>query len=237
MLFVPPSPNMKNRTTNQLLLILIAASLLVGCANNPFNPNDRRRSPQDQSQDRAYSDTPSGPVCASAVDCGISQNAPGHPPSAITYNSQVRKQLEFVGKELALTPKQTVLWDNYMAKLSALISDQSDPNKSLPTLDSAPRQIQRKLDIARDRYTAVEDVSESAIKLYQSLTEDQKRTADKILPLVIPSLYASIGDSSPGTNSQSPQDVLGPGTRNSSGYGKRRGGNSGSWGSGSGLSN
>ena len=217
------------------LVVLVVITHLVGCASNPLGRNDRRRPPQDQSQDLTYTDNLSGPVCASAADCGASKNASGHPPSPLTYNAQVQKQLEFVGKDLALTSKQTVLWDNYMAKLNALISDQSDPDKNLPTLDSAPRQIQRKLDIARDRYTAVEDVSEAAIKLYQTLNDEQKRIADKTLPLVVPSLYASIGDNPPGGKTQSPQDSSGAGTRNNGGYGKRRGTNGGNWG-GSGFS-
>ena len=216
----------------RLATLVLALGALYGCATNPFGRTDRHRPPSDQEVSEPASDTIRPPVCALSEDCGGTQKPTGRPPEALTYSTQVRKQLEAIAGALALTPKQTVLWDNYMAKLNALINDQSNPDQNLTSLDSAPRQIRRKLDIARDRYTATEDIADAALKLYQSLGDDQKRTADRLLPSIVPMLYASLGNTTPVTGATTTRDAPDQSMRNSGNNHRRSG--SGSWGGGSG---
>lgn len=110
----------------------------------------------------------------------------------------LQTQLSEVELKLALTPRQQVLWDRYRESVGALMADQfrHDPQPTL-RLD-APRQIERKVDVVRNRLGAMEDIAEAAQSLYASLDADQQRLADRLLPGTVPALYSGLSDGTGG---------------------------------------
>ena len=54
---------------------------------------------------------------------------------------------------------------------------------------SALVQIESRIDIVRNRLTAMEDVSDAAKRLYAGLTAEQRAIADGLLPGTVPTLY------------------------------------------------
>jgi len=103
---------------------------------------------------------------------------------------ELQAQLSETGLALHLSPKQTVLWDAYQNKVSALMSDLLRPDPSVTASRTALQQIDAKVDIVRNRLAAAEDVSDAARALYGSLDEQQKAIADRRLPLTVPSLFS-----------------------------------------------
>ena len=122
----------------------------------------------------------------------------------MSANDQVRLHLTDVRLALKLTPEQAASWQSYENKVLAFLSDPSHGTTPAATEESAPKQIERKLDVVRDRLTAMEDLSDAAKKLYAGLTDEQKVVADRMLAGTVPALYsgtpmASRGDGRPST--------------------------------------
>ena len=57
---------------------------------------------------------------------------------------------------------------------------------------TAVQQINSKVDTVRNRLAAMEDVSDKAVMLYQSLDDAQKKIADLRLPATVPTLYSGL---------------------------------------------
>jgi hypothetical protein len=105
--------------------------------------------------------------------------------------TQVQEQLVKAAEALKLTPTQAVLWDAYQEKVGALMADQLKTQvRSLR--QNAPQQIAQKVDVVRNRLTAMEDIQEAAVKLYAALDEGQKKVADQSLAQTIPALYSGL---------------------------------------------
>jgi hypothetical protein len=115
--------------------------------------------------------------------------------------TQVQEQLVKAAEALKLTPTQAVLWDAYQEKVGALMADQlKTPVRSLR--QNAPQQIAQKVDVVRNRLTAMEDIQEAAVKLYAALDEGQKKVADQSLAQTIPALYSGLGGGGGGTQGE-----------------------------------
>jgi len=120
----------------------------------------------------------------------------------MSANDQIRLQLTDVRLALKLAPEQAAAWQSYENKVLELLDDLSRGMAPPAPGESAPKQIERRLDVARNRMTAMEELSEAATKLYAGLTEEQKGVADRMLAGTVPVLYsgtptASRGDGRP----------------------------------------
>jgi hypothetical protein len=98
------------------------------------------------------------------------------------------RQLADARQQLRITPAQSGVWDAYAGSVGALVSD-------LARFDSEPigatpqQRVNRRVDRARNRYTALENVADSMRALYATLSDEQRATADRILVATVPSLY------------------------------------------------
>ena len=132
--------------------------------------------------------------------------------------SQIQNQLQLTVEALKLNPKQNVLWDAYVEKVSALMADQMklSPVRARQT---ATQQIAQKVDTVRNRLTAMEEIQEAASKLYGALDENQKKTADQMLPGTVPALYSGLGGAG-GGNERGNSSRNGPGGGMGGGFGR-----------------
>jgi hypothetical protein len=82
-------------------------------------------------------------------------------------------------EDLKLSPGQEAAWEAYVERIRALMSDIA---RERVQRDKAPigvlQRLDRVVDMARDRLTAVEDIAISAKALYAQLTPEQQRVAD-----------------------------------------------------------
>src|SRR5574343_1985038 len=108
--------------------------------------------------------------------------------------ADLQADLSKTAEALALAPAQAVLWDAYQEKVGALMADQMKlpPYRAAARL-SAPRQIEQKIDVVRNRLAAMEDIQEAAGRLYAALDDKQKSTADQLLARTVPALYSGFG--------------------------------------------
>jgi hypothetical protein len=99
-------------------------------------------------------------------------------------------------EDLKLTPAQQPVWQAYADKLQALVSDLArERSRAQAAAQSreqlnALQQLDRTLDTARNRLTALEDIAAAAKTLYESLTPEQKSIADSRLATIIPNSAA-----------------------------------------------
>lgn len=151
---------------------------------------------------------------------------PGGGASSVV--AQIQDQLQVTAEALKLAPKQAILWDAYVEKISALMADQMklQPYRAKQT---AMQQIAEKVDTVRNRLTAMEEIQEAASKLYGALDENQKKTADQMLPGTLPALYSGLGStggggggerSNPGRNGPGGGGTRGPGGGMGGGFGR-----------------
>lgn len=101
-----------------------------------------------------------------------------------------RLDLQETAQALELDPKQRVLWEAYQDKIGTLMNDINKIEPYRPPRQTAVQQIGRKVDLARNRLAAIEEVQEAADRLYQALNEEQRKTADQRLAGTLPNLYA-----------------------------------------------
>lgn len=120
--------------------------------------------------------------------------------------ADLEQQLDNVRYQLRLRPAQEPAWTAYQEKVGALVADQLRPGRQ-ETRDQAGalQQIDRKVDVVRNRLAALEDIAEAARKLYGTLDDKQKAQADRLLAATVPALYSGSAPNAPG------QDRPGPG--------------------------
>ena len=83
-------------------------------------------------------------------------------------------------EDLKLTAAQQPAWQSYSAKVRALAADvarEQARSRSVVQM-SVQQRIERAVDVARDRLTAMEDIAQSAKALYSSLTPEQQQVCD-----------------------------------------------------------
>lgn len=100
-------------------------------------------------------------------------------------NDRFRIHLADVQIALTLTPGQIPLWQAYERGVFALISAD---RRERAARGAAPGEIDRRVQEARSRESELERLSAEAKKLYATLSEEQKRVADRLLPGTIPSV-------------------------------------------------
>jgi hypothetical protein len=100
-----------------------------------------------------------------------------------------------VQQRLKLEPRQLAAWDLYSQRVQALMQDLLRGTAPLPENEPAPRQIDRRVDVVRNRLAAMEDIADAARALYAQLDEGQRKRADEILPTTLPTLYSGLPQS------------------------------------------
>jgi hypothetical protein len=99
--------------------------------------------------------------------------------------NQIEVTLHEFHEDLKLTDAQEPTWENYVAKLRALASDAARESRSRPAQLGLVQRIDRIVDSARNRLTALEDIAQSAKSLYAGLTPEQQKMADPRLANII----------------------------------------------------
>jgi hypothetical protein len=87
-------------------------------------------------------------------------------------------------EDLKLRPEQELAWGAYVDKIRALAEDVGRERRQTAQLALLQR-IDRTVDVARDRLTAVEDIALAAKALYAGLTPEQQQIADPRLANLI----------------------------------------------------
>ena len=95
-------------------------------------------------------------------------------------------RLDSVKKKLKLTDAQQVAWVAYEKQVSALFIDLKKAKAKLGG-NTAPQQIGQVLGVTQNRYAAMENIFDASKKLYETLSDSQKKTADEILITTVPS--------------------------------------------------
>ena len=119
---------------------------------------------------------------------GRSEPIPRDEVTTMSANDQARLQLSNARMSLKLTPEQAPAWQVYENRVVDLLDDLAR-GLSAPE-GNALKQIDARIDVVRNRLTALEDISAAAAKLYAALTEEQKSTADRMLAATLPTLYS-----------------------------------------------
>lgn len=101
---------------------------------------------------------------------------------------QNNERLAKAYSQLAISAQQSTAWDSYASSVGALMADllraQVEPEDA-----GGLQRLDLRVDAARNRYAAIENVADAMRTLYASLSDDQRRTADRVLPATVPTLY------------------------------------------------
>jgi hypothetical protein len=108
--------------------------------------------------------------------------------TTISANDHARFQLSDARLALKLTPEQAPAWQVYENKVVDLLDDLARGINA--PQGSALKQIDARIDVVRNRLTALEDIADAAAKLYGMLTDEQKSAADRMLAATLPTLYS-----------------------------------------------
>jgi hypothetical protein len=111
-----------------------------------------------------------------------------------TMGSEFNLHVLDVQRRLKLQPAQQPAWDTYARRVRALMLDQLRGIPRAPENEDAPHQINRRVDVVRNRLAAMEDVADAAGQLYTLLSPEQRKLADELLPTTVPALYSGIPD-------------------------------------------
>jgi uncharacterized protein HemX len=101
---------------------------------------------------------------------------------------QLEDRLGMLEEDLRLSAEQRVAWQSYADKIRALINDIGRERERGPlggAQMSALSQIDRVVDAARNRLTALEDIATAAKTLYAGLSPQQKVVADPRLATIV----------------------------------------------------
>ena len=127
-----------------------------------------------------------------------------------TLAGEFDAHLADVRKHLKLEAAQQPAWDAFARRAEALMQDQlrgvAEPSEGQDAL----HQINRRVDVVRNRLAAMEDIADAAAQLYSLLSPAQRKLADELLPTAVPSLYSGLPDFSRGQPGQSSLRKKGP---------------------------
>jgi hypothetical protein len=113
------------------------------------------------------------------------------PPVQDNSPEQIEDRLGLLKEDLQLRPDQRAAWQACADKIKAYASDlgreQSSALTSASSLNSI-QQIDRAVDVARNRLTALEDISVTTKTLYGTLSAQQKSIVDPRLANIVSSI-------------------------------------------------
>jgi LTXXQ motif family protein len=136
-----------------------------------------------QAQDRSRQ---GGPPSPDEADRGAIQRG--------SLAGEFGAHLQEVRKRLKVQAAQQAAWESFARRAQALMEDQM---RGLPRPDDredAVHQINRRVDVVRNRLAAMEDIADAASQLYSALSPDQRKIADELLPTAVPTLYSGLAD-------------------------------------------
>jgi S-adenosylmethionine:diacylglycerol 3-amino-3-carboxypropyl transferase len=136
-----------------------------------------------QAQERSRRGGPAGPEEA---DQGAIQRG--------TLAGEFTAHLQEVRQRLKLQTEQQAAWAAFARRVQALMEDQMRGMPQPDDREDAVHQINRRVDVVRNRLAAMEDIADAAGQLYSALSPDQRKIADELLPTTVPSLYSGLGD-------------------------------------------
>jgi protein CpxP len=100
--------------------------------------------------------------------------------------SSIEVTLHEFHEDLKLSAEQEPAWDVYVERVMALVGDIARERSQREKAQiNVLQRIDRTVDMARDRLTAVEDIALSAKSLYARLTPEQQQVADPRLANII----------------------------------------------------
>jgi hypothetical protein len=111
-----------------------------------------------------------------------------------TIAGEFSAHLQEVRQRLKLQTAQQAAWDTYARRVQALMEDQMRGVARPDDREDAVRQINRRVDVVRNRLAAMEDIADAARQLYSALSADQRKLADDLLPTTVPALYSGLAD-------------------------------------------
>jgi hypothetical protein len=118
----------------------------------------------------------------SGTDRGAREDA----SAAASVAAVVTFRLDQLEDDLQLTPAQRVPWKTYRDGVMKMADDAMRAQRSFATGDlTAPQRMDRLLDVARNRLTAMEDVVDSGKRLYAMLTPAQQLVADRRMAVAV----------------------------------------------------
>ncbi|HXZ52474.1 MAG TPA: Spy/CpxP family protein refolding chaperone [Burkholderiales bacterium] len=110
--------------------------------------------------------------------------AEGRQPSA---EDRLHEALREFDDDLALTNEQQPAWDRYARALRQYVQDAARERARVKSLAGMPlsERIGHQVDVARDRYAAMEDIAAAATALYAALNPEQQTRANPRLAGIV----------------------------------------------------
>jgi len=101
--------------------------------------------------------------------------------------NQLEIAIEELREDLKLAPQQQAAWERYVDKVRAIADDATrEGQRGRRERDMTGMQrIDAAVDLARNRYTALEDAGDAAKALYKALTPEQQKIGDQRIASVI----------------------------------------------------
>ena len=115
-------------------------------------------------------------------------------------------RLGMLEEDLKMSPAQLRLWEPYAERMRAAVADitrERAPAQSIAA-PNAMQQMNRTVDQARNRLTALEDVAVAAKAFYEVLSPEQKMLLDARSPSILPLLSGGSTQAPPPENSRRP---------------------------------
>ena len=116
------------------------------------------------------------------------------PPIQDNSPEQVEDRLGLLEEDLRLSADQRTAWQSYADKVKALAADVGRDRERGPLGGgqvNAVQLIDRAVDTARNRLTALEDIAAAARTLYGNLTPQQQSVADPRLATIVSAITSS----------------------------------------------
>lgn len=135
--------------------------------------------------------------------------AEGRQPSA---KDQLNETLREFHDDLALTAEQRAAWDRYARALQGYIQDAARERARVKSLSTMPlgERIGHQVDVARDRYAAMEDIAGAANALYAALDPEQQQRANPRLAGVIEMVAGDVPAATPAREKRERADCDAP---------------------------
>jgi hypothetical protein len=164
---------MKAKDTILAVLSMVAMAAAATEAMAQFRPGGGMRGSRDSQAGYGRDQRPGG------------EQGPAMQEDAVSLTEY---RLQLLREDLKLTSVQQPLWDAYADKVSALAADISRERGRLKaTLQlNALQRIDRSVDVARNRLTALEEIASAAKALYGRLAPEQQSLADARLATTLP---------------------------------------------------
>jgi len=125
---------------------------------------------------------------------------PGSEVTRMSANDRVRLQLADLRFALKLAPEQNAPFDAFQGRVLALITPHPAASDfAAAQQPAALAKVAQKVSLARGRWAEMQDIYDSAAKLYAVLTDEQKAIADRMLADAVPAPFsAAVADSGDG---------------------------------------